>query len=281
MSMHALRPRLQNWFEKCLGQNRALMAFNVQNLVQLQGVVDASAQLNQPVIAQLSAKYAAREAKRNGLGDYVRLAGRGLVYLHLDHCTDDQLIHHCIRQGFDSVMFDGSGFSLAENIERTNRIAAWAHAAGCLVEAELGRIGGVEDDMGGEAEDGFSAADFARFCGAVEADLLAPAIGNAHGFYSDPSRVRIDQLPEARACLRAGQFLVLHGGTGLPDESLSAAIKAGVTKINISTHLKQRTQELLRDWTKKSLYDDIACEAFLAEGLKEFYAGYINRFTAC
>lgn len=281
--MNDSRPRrpLRYWLEELRAQRRALMAFNVQNLPQLVGLVTASERTNRPVIAQMSAKYAARESMRAGLGEYLALACRADVYLHLDHCTDVRLIHHCIRQGFDSVMYDGSVASFAENVARTNEVAGLAGPAGCLVEAELGRIGGIEDDSGSEVEDAFSAREFADFCQAVKADMVAPAIGNAHGFYSNPDRVRIDLLPEAQACLRDGQWLVLHGGTGLSAAAFSAAIQAGVVKINISTHLKQRTQEVVREVAAQTLYDEHVLTATVAKNLVEFFSDYIRSYTTC
>jgi ketose-bisphosphate aldolase len=255
------------------------MAFNVQNMAQFNGLIAASKALALPVIAQMSAKYALLESRQSGLARYARLAGQARVYLHLDHCTDDHLIHHCIRQGFDSVMFDGSDLPFAENVRHTNQITALAHESGCLVEAELGRIGGVEDGVGGTGADNFSAEQLAEFCTAVDADLIAPAIGNAHGFYSDPAQVRIDYLPTARTCLRKGQFLVLHGGTGLKPESLMEAVRAGVAKINISTHLKQRTQELLKDWSNRALFDEAELSRGMESGLIGFYCNYIEAYT--
>jgi fructose/tagatose bisphosphate aldolase len=174
-------------------------------------------------------------------------------------------------------MFDGSSLPLEENLARTNHVAALAHAAGCLVEAELGTIGGVEDDHGGGSAECFSAEQLNDFCRRVEADLIAPAIGNAHGFYSDTSQVRLDLLPLAQKSLRPTQSLVLHGGTGLSLPALQQAVQAGVVKINISTHLKQHTRELIMQaLSQQPLFDEAAINAALIEGLAKFYAGYMQ-----
>jgi len=253
------------------------MAFNVQNRTQLSALVIACEKTGLPAIAQMSSRYVAHEARRGGLEEYLRMAGRQNLYLHLDHCTDDLLIHHCIRLGFDSVMFDGSRLTMEENVARTNRVAAWAHAAGCLVEAELGRIAGVEDGMGSEDADLFNEKEFGAFCSRVKADLVAPAIGNAHGFYSDSNQVRLDLLPLAQRQLQPGQFLVLHGGTGLSEAALLQAARNGAVKLNISTHLKQRTRELAAQaLSQMPLFDEIAMDAKLTEGLAGFYAGYMS-----
>jgi len=275
-----MRPLLRQTIETVHSSRRALLAFNVQNPGQLDALTATSRAINAPAIAQISAKFARREASAGTLPYYLRLVRDSMVYLHLDHCDDPRLVLHCMRAGFDSVMFDGSAFAVAENIEKTNAIAHAAKSHGCLVEAELGQIGGVEDGHGSDAADNFDVNGFRQFCASVDATLLAPSIGNLHGFYERPEQVRLDLLPAAHDCLQPGQFLVLHGGTGLPISALRTAVDSGVVKVNISTALKSRTRAVLLDHLSETpLFDQAALSRELRQGLTPFYSNFMQHLT--
>lgn len=160
------------------------------------------------------------------------------VCFHLDHADNFEMIQAAVSAGFSSVMYDGSNLPLEENMRNTAEVVRFAHSRGVTVEAELGHVGNaavgnVEDGRENEnPEDTLTdPADVARFVGETDADALAVAIGTAHGVYRKTPVLRIDRLDEITAvCDRP---LVLHGGSGTPDEQIKRAIRHGITKINI------------------------------------------------
>jgi len=156
------------------------------------------------------------------------------VVLHLDHGRDEGVVTAALEAGFDSVMFDGSGCSLAENTRRTKAMARIAHAHGALIEGELGRIGG-------DVTDPDEAAAFVR---ETRVDLLAPAVGNAHGFYRQPPKLRFELIERIAAA--TARPLSLHGGTGIPTADVLRAGRLGMRKMNIATGLHQRFVDAVR-----------------------------------
>ena len=160
------------------------------------------------------------------------------VALHLDHCTQFPMIVECIKEGFTSVMIDGSHLPYEENLALAQKVVEVAHAAGVAVESELGRVGGAEDDLNvDEREATFTvpeeAADYVRRSGV---DSLAVAIGTAHGVYKGTPKLDLERLSAIRAAVSVP--LVLHGASGVPDEAVRAAIARGIAKVNIATELK-------------------------------------------
>ena len=154
------------------------------------------------------------------------------VALHLDHGSYDHC-YKCIEAGFSSVMFDGSHFSIEENVEKTKEIVALAHAKGVSVEAEVGSIGGEEDGVVGAGE----CAD-PKECKAISdlgIDFLAAGIGNIHGKYPENWAGLSFETLDAIQQLTGDMPLVLHGGTGIPTEMIQKAISLGVAKINVNT----------------------------------------------
>lgn len=173
--------------------------------------------------------------------------------VHLDHGTSFDMVMQCIRHGFTSVMIDGSRLSYPENVALVRRVVEAAHPAGVSVEAELGHIGGIEDDISGDG--GFTDPDEAgRFVKETGVDALAVAIGTAHGVYKGVPRLDFARLVEIRR--RVPVPLVMHGASGVPDESVRRAVALGMQKVNISTELKIPFTSALRK--------------FLAENPEEF-----------
>lgn len=165
------------------------------------------------------------------------------VLLHLDHGQSEELAQQALDLGFTSVMFDGSALPLEENIRRAREVARMGHARGVLVEAELGRLG--EEQTEGEGSAGLTHPDdAARFVRETGIDLLAPAVGNAHGFYTKPPKIRFDLIQEIAA--KAGIPLSLHGGTGIPAEDIRKAASLGVRKLNIATQLHKTFGDALK-----------------------------------
>ena len=249
-------------------------AFNVNNMEIIQGIVDAAAEENSPVILQASfgaIKYARigylRKMIEAALEEHPNLQ----VALHLDHGADFETCKMCIDGGFTSVMIDGSKYSFEENIELTKKVVEYAHPRGVVVEAELGKLAGVEDDVNVDAKDAMytdpvQAEEFVKRTGC---DSLAIAIGTSHGAYKfkGEAKLRFDILKEIKERI-PNTPIVLHGAStvipelvetcnkyggdipgakGVPDEMLHEASLSGVSKINVDTDLRlAMTSEIRR-----------------------------------
>ncbi len=219
----------------------AIGAFNCNNMEIVQSIVMAAEAERSPVIVQASQgaiKYA-------GLGYIIALARQAAeratvpVVLHLDHGTSFDQVMQCIRFGFTSVMYDGSHHPLEENIAQTRKVVEIARVFGVSVEAELGRIGGTEDDISvSDAEAFFTdPAEAERFVKETDVDALAVAVGTAHGQYKGDPKLDFDRLAEISK--RVSCPLVLHGSSGVSDDSIKKAIERGVRKINIDTNIRE------------------------------------------
>lgn len=260
-------------------ESKALVAFNIQSIYQIKALLDAAEAVNEYAIAQFSAKLVTSFHEVYGFPALVRKYQGKHVFFHLDHCSDTALIRQCVDFGFASVMYDGSSLALEENIRNTNSIYEYASAKDCLVEAELGAIGGVEDGFGSEQGSYFSPDELAVFANKARFDLLALAIGNAHGFYQTTEGIRPELLVNAKDIIGPCQF-VLHGGTGMPEEMVMEALQAGVVKINVSTDLKRVTQQAIREYGQQhDLYDESKLNATIQAALRPFFMNYILKYT--
>lgn len=219
----------------------AVGAFNINNMEIIQAIIAAAEAEKSPVILQAS-EGAIKYAGIDYLATMACLAAQKAtvpVCLHLDHGTTYETIISCIRHGWTSVMIDGSHHTLEENIAVTKEIVKIAHAAGVSVEAELGRLSGVEDQISVSEMDAIytnpqEAEIFVRETGI---DSLAIAIGTAHGKYKGEPRLDFDRLDKIKKLLNIP--IVLHGASGVPKDSLLRAVKLGVNKINIDTDVRQ------------------------------------------
>lgn len=218
----------------------AIGAFNVNNLESLTAIVAAAEGERSPVILQASQgaiKYA-------GLEYIVAMAAVAAsratvpIALNLDHGTSFSQAIQCIRAGFTAVMVDGSHLPLAENAVLVRRVVDVAHAVGVSVEAELGRIGGTEDDISvSEREVSFTDPETAaRFAAETGCDALAVAIGTAHGVYKGEPRLDFERLAAIDRLVSVP--LVLHGASGVPDDAIREAVRLGVRKVNIDTEIR-------------------------------------------
>lgn len=218
----------------------AVGAFNINNMEIVQAIIDAADSLNAPVIIQASQggiKYAGIEYTAV-IGKLAGRLAKVPVTLHLDHGTDFDQVMLCIRNGFTSVMIDGSRFALEENIAYTKKVVEIAHACGVSVEAELGKIGGTEDHITVSEKDAtFTDPEEARrFVEETGVDSLAIAVGTAHGVYKGEPKIDYDRIKAIRQLVSIP--LVLHGSSGVPYESLRKAISLGICKINIDTDIR-------------------------------------------
>ena len=252
-------------FEKSMKEGFAIGAFNVNNMELIQGIVEAAAEQNSPVILQASSS-AIKYARINYLMKMVEAAVEEHpnipIAIHLDHGPDFETCKMCVDAGFTSVMFDGSKYDFEENIRLTKEVVDYAHAHGVVVEAELGKLAGIEDDVNVAASDAMytdpnQAEEFVRRTGV---DSLAIAIGTSHGAYKfkGEAKLRFDILKEIKAKI-PNTPIVLHGAStvipelvemcnqyggnipgakGVPDEILHEASVSGVSKINVDTDLR-------------------------------------------
>ncbi len=165
------------------------------------------------------------------------------VVLHLDHGRDEAVVERALKLGFRSVMFDGSACDFEENVRRTAEMAKLAHAASATIEGELGRLGSEQGpgEQKGVMTDPLEAGQFVRRTGV---DLLAPAVGNAHGFYKSPPNLRFDLIE--RIAAETHVPLSLHGGTGLSFADLRRAAECGVAKVNVASQLHRDFSEAIR-----------------------------------
>jgi fructose-bisphosphate aldolase class II len=219
----------------------AVGAFNANNMEIVQAIMKAAEQENSPVIMQASQgaiKYAGLEF----ITGMVKIAADSVnvpVALHLDHGTDFEQVVKCIRSGFTSVMYDGSKLPIEENIANTKRVLDIARPIEVSVEAELGKIGGTEDDViVSEKEAMYTAPEEAEyFVKATGIKSLAIAIGTAHGQYKGEPKLDFDRLALIKSLVNIP--IVLHGSSGVPDDAVKKAIKLGVCKVNIDTNIRE------------------------------------------
>jgi len=219
----------------------AVGAFNANNMEIVQAIMMAAEQENSPVIMQAS-QGAIKYAGLDFITGMVKIAAESVnvpVALHLDHGTDFDQVVKCIRSGFSSVMYDGSKLPLEENIATTNKVLDIARPIGVSVEAELGKIGGTEDDVTvSEKEAMYTSVEEAEyFVKKTGIKSLAIAIGTAHGQYKGEPRLDFDRLAQIKSLIKIP--IVLHGSSGVPDESIKKAIKLGVCKVNIDTNIRE------------------------------------------
>jgi fructose-bisphosphate aldolase class II len=251
-------------FAKAYAGGYAIGAFNVNNMEIIQGITEAAAELNAPLILQVSAG-ARKYARHEYLVHLVQAAleiNDSPIALHLDHGADFDICKKCIDGGFTSVMIDGSHHSFDENIRLTKQVVEYAHDHGVTVEAELGRLEGVEDDVKvasgeGSYTDPDQAVEFVQRSGC---DSLAVAIGTSHGAYKFAGEAHLDfeRLKKITELL-PNYPLVLHGASsvpadlvklcndfgasipgamGVPEHMLTEASKYGVCKVNVDTDLR-------------------------------------------
>ncbi len=227
----------------------AVGAFNCNNMEIVQAIATAAQAERAPVIMQASQgaiKYAGIEyitAMASVAASLVDVP----VALHLDHGTSFEQVMRCIRSGFSSVMIDGSKLPLEDNIALTRQVVAAARPVGVSVEAELGKIGGTEDDIHvDDADVYFTDPDEARrFVEETGVDSLAVAIGTAHGRYKGEPKLDFARLEKIRSLVNIP--IVLHGSSGVPDAAIREAVRLGVRKINIDTNIREAFVDRCRE----------------------------------
>ena len=255
----------EEMFKKAMEENYAIGAFNINDMEIIQGIMDAAKEAKSPVILQVSSS-AIKYARMGYLMKMVEAAVEENpeipIAIHLDHGPDFETCKMCVDAGFTSIMFDGSKYDFEENVAKTKEVVEYAHSKGVVVEAELGKLAGIEDDVNVEASDAMytdpeQAKEFVERTGC---DSLAIAIGTSHGAYKfkGEAKLRFDILKKVKELI-PNTPIVLHGAStvvpelletcnkygadipgakGVPDEILHEASISGVSKINVDTDLR-------------------------------------------
>jgi fructose-bisphosphate aldolase class II len=227
--------------QKAKREGYAVGAFNLNNMEIAQAIVETAEEERSPVIMQAS-----QGAIQYAGIDYITAIGRAAaeratipLSLHLDHGTSFEQNVECLRAGFSSIMFDGSKLPLQENIAITKRICETAHIVGVSVEGELGQIGKISDKITKEQLEKMKAnpQEALEFVKQTGVDALAIAVGNIHGMQKQEAEIDIPRIETIERLTSIP--LVLHGASGIPNESVRQAIKAGICKINIDTELRK------------------------------------------
>ncbi len=236
----------------------AIAHFNMNNLEWTRFILEACEENKSPVILGVS------EGAIRYMGGYSVVSS--IVYslvkeldikipvaLHLDHGSSIESCKKAIDEGFTSVMIDGSKYALEENVTMTNEVVAYAHSNNVTVEAEIGAIGGEEDGVANEVL--YATIEDAITLSKTGIDFLAPALGSVHGLYKGEPNLNFERMKQISEVTNLP--LVLHGGTGIPDEQIKKAIDCGICKLNINTELQIAWTKAVREFLNKdsNVYD--------------------------
>ncbi|MEJ9210530.1 class II fructose-bisphosphate aldolase [Bacillus smithii] len=270
---------------KAKDEGYAVGQFNINNLEFTQAILQAAEEEKSPVILGVS------EGAARYMGGFKLVVNmvKALmeeyqitvpVAIHLDHGSSFETCAKAIHAGFTSVMFDGSHYPLEENIALTKKVVELAHLFGVSVEAELGRIGGQEDDLVVEDAEAMYAipSECDRLVRETGVDCFAPALGSVHGPYKGEPKLGFDRMKEIRDL--TGVPLVLHGGTGIPTKDIQKAISLGTAKINVNTENQIASAKTVRQVLaeKPDLYDPRKYLGPARDTIKETVIGKIREF---
>ena len=257
----------------------AVGAFNVENMEMIQAVIHAAEKLGRAVILQTTPstlKYAEPELFFANVNVLAKKASVPVV-MHLDHGNSYELAERALKAGYSSIMIDGSKLPLEENILLTKKTRKLCEEYGASIEAELGSIGGKEDEL--TAENAYTnVEDAKRFVAETGIDALAVAIGTAHGIYKSKPNIDLKRLEEIRSCVDVP--LVLHGTSGVADETVKACIQRGICKVNYATDLRIAFTKGVKKvlLTDEDVYDP---KKYLTSAREEVKNKVIERIQVC
>ena len=265
----------------------AVGAFNITDLIQLEGVVDAAVEKKSPLIIQTSvkpSKFLGRDVLVAIFRTIAELAPIPIC-LHLDHCTDVDYCKACADAGYTNIMIDASKQSYEENIRQTKEIVDYCHSIGNIsVEGELGTVSGVEDQIK-VAEDEAQLANPTQAVEFVERtglDIFAPAIGTAHGVYKTKNpKVDFERMAIINKMLNGDGIktpVVVHGGTGLPEDYIKKLLAAGGAKFNVSTELKRTLIDAKYEYiaAHRDEYDPGKVDIFVRDAIRKAVMHWID-----
>jgi ketose-bisphosphate aldolase len=263
-------------------QGYAVGAFNIVDYITTSAVVKAAKNKRSPVIIQTSTKTVALYGYKP-IVNWVKTLAEDTnipVALHLDHCKDLDMIEKCIDAGWSSVMIDASSLPLDDNIEMTKKVVNMAKGKNVTVEGELGAIVGVEDDIFIKEQDSYLADPdvCVKYVAITGIDVLAPAIGTAHGIYHKEPNVNFDLLDEIAN--KVDVPLAIHGGTGLSDDIFKKCIACGGSKINISTEIKHIFRDSFEKYYRDNPtdYEPVKVIAYVENQTMHRVEGFMNIF---
>jgi len=259
----------------------AVGAFNVENMEMVQAVVGAAEELNSPVIMQTTPT-TVKYADEDYFYSVVKTAAKKAsvpVAMHLDHGNSFELAMRTFRAGYTSIMIDGSHSVFEENVRISKAVADVCHPAGIPVEAELGKVGGKEDELEGGDKNPYTDPEEARlFVELTEIDSLAVAIGTAHGVYKGIPFIDLERLSEIRKVVSVP--LVLHGTSGVPDETVKECIRRGICKVNYATDLRIAFTKGVNAFLKEHP-ETIDPKKYIALGREEVKAYVKSKILVC
>jgi fructose-bisphosphate aldolase, class II len=276
---------MTNMLKKARAEQYAVGQFNINNLEFTQAILQAAEEEKAPVILGVSegaARYMGgfkfTVAMVKALMDEYHISVP--VAIHLDHGSSFEKCVQAVEAGFTSVMIDGSHYTLEENIALTKKVVEMAHAVGVSVEAELGRIGGQEDDLVVDDAEAMYAvpSECKQLIDETGVDCFAPALGSVHGPYKGEPNLGFNRMEEIKNL--TGVPLVLHGGTGIPTKDIKRAIELGHAKINVNTENQISATKAIREVLaqKPDLYDPRKYLGPARDAIKETVKGKIREF---
>ena len=259
----------------------AVGAYNVENMEMVQAVVAAAEELRSPVIMQTTPS-TVKYANLNYFYENVKVAAQESsvpVVIHLDHGNSFELAMQAYRTGYTSIMIDGSHEGFEDNIALTSAVVKACHPGEVPIEAELGKVGGKEDDLdGGEGDPYTNPQEAAEFVERTGIDSLAVAIGTAHGVYKGVPKLDFSRLSEIRKAVSIP--LVLHGTSGVPDEDVAECIKRGICKVNYATDLRIAFTKGINQVLKENP-DTIDPKKYNAKGREEVRKYVMHKMKIC
>ncbi|MDD2469663.1 MAG: class II fructose-1,6-bisphosphate aldolase [Bacilli bacterium] len=249
----------RNMLRKAKEEGYAVPQFNINNLEWTKYILEVCEECKSPLILGVS------EGAVKYMGGYKTVYSVVIgvmsdlnitipVALHLDHGKSIDYCKKAIENGFTSVMIDSSSYPLDENIRITKDVVAYAHSKGVTVEAEVGHIGGIEDDINGDNVYA-KVGDCIKLVTETGVDSLAPAVGSVHGLYEGEAKIDLERIRLISEAVKIP--LVLHGGTGIPDQTIIDCIQVGISKINVNTELQVAWAKEIRLFlnNNQSVYD--------------------------
>lgn len=259
----------------------AIGAFNVENMEMVQAVVSAAEELNSPVIMQTTPgtlKYADLDYFYANVKTAAQKASVPVV-IHLDHGNSFELAMKALRAGYTSIMIDGSHDTFEKNIAVSKAVVDACHPSHIPVEAELGKVGGKEDDLEGGEDTPYTDPQQAKqFVEATGIDSLAVAIGTAHGIYKGIPKLDVNRLSEIKEVVSIP--LVLHGTSGVPDETVQECICRGICKVNYATDLRIAFSKGVKAVLNENP-DTIDPKKYNAQGREEVKQYVMNKIKVC
>lgn len=257
----------------------AVGSFNGYNSETFRGIIEAGKETKTPIILAFGAKYLTNFSLESAAALTKSLA-EDLdipVCLHLDHCADMDVVFRAIKAGFGSVMYDGSMLPYEQNLANTKKVCEVAHACGVSVEAELGSIAAGDKSHEGSADDKEVYTDpklAKEFVEITKVDALAVSVGTVHGLYKGKPNIRFDILEEINK--EVGIPLVMHGGSGIPEEDILKSIANGISKINVNTEIATYAVEQ----TAKYLQEKQPHFSVLSLKQEEFVKDIVKKYIA-